>query len=252
MPYSDALAYFSGSGSSSGPITSTTNALTSVSQTLTTLSYTVGASPQQVEVGDVVVLAGGAPTVTSQVVILAILTGGGVSGAGTATVNISQTVTSTTGTAYPPTIGDPVGQAGTVYSSLELDFGAPNSGGAYPWVPAFPSLTEKGYTSPAEHPGAGGTEYGVHVMVMSPYNAVNSFSGLTVDVCSNATTAATSIIATRVLTQAQLAIEGLDYFIPVPQQAVLEFLRLHYTVGTGNPTGGTLVAYWGPRTGGES
>src|ERR1017187_1594724 len=248
MPYSDALGYFHGSGASSGPLTTTVNALTGVSQSGTTLTYTV--STGEVVVGQQIVMVAGSQTIQTVVTVLAILTGAGLTG--TATVNASQTVTTTTATAYPNTVGDPIGTAGTVYSTLELDFGAPNAGAAYPWIPGFPSLTEKGYTNPPEHPGAGGTEYGVHVIVMAPYNTANSFSGLTVDVCSNATTAATTVIASRIITQAQLAIGGADYFIPVPQQAVLEFLRLHYTVGTGNPTTGSIVAYWGPRTGGES
>lgn len=247
MPYSDALAYFDGSGASSGPLTSTATTLTGVSQSGTTLTYTVATG--QLLVGDAVTLAGGGYT-TKTVVVSAILTGAGLTG--TASVNISQTVTTTTATVTPSVVGDPVGAAGTIYSQLELDFGAPNSGAGYPWIAQFPSLTEKGYTFPPEHPGAGGSEYGVHVMVMAPYNTANSFSGLTIDVASNATASATTVIATRVLTQAQLAVGGADYFIPVPQQAVLEFMRLHYTVGTGNPTAGYLVSYWGPRTGGES
>src|ERR1017187_8896407 len=98
MPFSDALAYFHGSGSSLGlPITSTVNALTGVSQSLTTLTYTVATG--EVIVGQVIILAGGAPTVSSSVTVLAILTGAGLTG--TATVNVSQTVTTTTATAYP-------------------------------------------------------------------------------------------------------------------------------------------------------
>ena len=251
MPYSDALGYFHGTGASAGlPITQTANALTGVSQALTTLSYTLAADARLVP-GSVVVLAGGAPTVSAQVVVLAILTGSGIVGAGTATVNVSQTVTSTTATAYPVTLGDKI--TVDAYSSLELDFGPPSPGLAYPWVAAFPSLTEKGYTFPPEHPGSSGTEYGVHVLVESPFVATNdiNFIVVTSAAVDPVIGTATNIIAQRDLTLAQLQVTGADYFIPVPQQAVLEFLRVYFDVTT-TATGGTVVCYWGPRTGGES
>lgn len=41
-------------------------------------------------------------------------------------------------------------------SDNELDFGAPATGGSYPYLPEFPSLTEKGYTFPPEVVGNGG------------------------------------------------------------------------------------------------
>jgi len=248
MPYSDALAYFHGSGSSSGPLTSTPNALTSVSQSGTTLTYTVATG--QVVPGQVYTLAGGGYT-TQNVAIVAILTGGG--GTGTATVNVSQTVTSTTATGYPPTVGDALCASGSQYCNLELDFGAPNAGAAYPWLPQFPSLTEKGYTNPPEVVGYGGTEYGVHIVVESPFNTLTSIN---FEVCTSATTAATfngtpGTIASRSLTLAQLEVVGAHYFIPVPQSAVLEFLRWYAALTGSDPTLGTLVSWWGPRTGGE-
>ncbi len=169
MPYSDALAYFHGSGSSSGPLTLTANTLTGVSQSGTTLTYTLATG--QVVVGQVYTLAGGGYTYQN-VVILAILTGGG--GSGTATVNQSQTVTTTTATGYPATVGDALCASGSQYCNLELDFGAPNTGAGYPWLPQFPSVTQKGYTFPAEIPGGGGTEYGVHIIVESPFNTLTS------------------------------------------------------------------------------
>ena len=250
MPYSDALAYFHGSGSSLGlPITSTVNALTGVSQSLTTLTYTVATG--EVIVGQVIILAGGAPTVSSGVTVTAILTGNGLTG--TATVSPSQTVTTTTGTAYPPTIGDTLCTAASGYCGLELDFGAPNPGTAYPWVPAFPSLNEKGYTFPPEIPGNGGTEFGVHILVMAPFNTLTSlnFEVLTSASASALYSVATNIIATRSLTLAQLQIPGAHYFIPVPQSAVLEFLRWYAALTGSATTDGTIVSYWGPRTGGE-
>lgn len=163
MPYSDAVAYLHGSGTSSGPLTSTANTLTGVSQSGTTLTYTVATG--QVIVGQTYTLAGGGYT-TQNVTIIAILSGGG--GTGTATVNISQTVTTTTATGYPAIVGDAWLAAGSQYSNLELDFGAPNAGLAYPWLTEFPSLTEKGYTFPPEVVGEGGTQFGIHILVMSP------------------------------------------------------------------------------------
>lgn len=243
MPYSDALAYFHGSGSSSGPLTSTPNALTGVSQSGTTLTYTLGTG--QVVVGQVYQLAGGGYT-TQNVAIVAILTGGG--GTGTATVNVSQTVTTTTATGYPATIGDPLCASGSQYCNLELDFGAPNAGAAYPFLPQFPSLSEKGYTFPPEIPGGAGTEYGVHIIVESPFNTLTS---ILFNVVTAATTAATTpIIAARSLTLAQLEVVGAHYFIPVPQTTVLEFLRWDAVLTGSDPTLGTIVSYWGPNNGG--
>ncbi len=250
MPYSDAIAYFHGSGASGGPLTSTAKTLTAVSQSLTTLTYTV--STGQLMVGDVVVLAGGAPTVSSQVTVLAILTGGGLNG--TATVSVSQTVTSTTAIAYPNLIGDAFILGTKNYCNLELDFGPPLPGTAYPWLPQFPSLTEKGYTFPPEVVGSGGAEYGVHFVITAPFN---TFPTSTVSVLTSAVTqavvgTATNIIASRVFSLAQWSIQGAHYFIPVPGMAVLEFLRWYAPLDSGSAnTAGALVSWWGPRTGGE-
>lgn len=243
MPYSDAIAYLHGTGSSQGAITSTANTLTGVSQSGTTLTYTVATG--QVIVGQTYVLAGGGYT-QQNVTITAILTGAG--GSGTATVNASQTVTTTTATGYPAILGDAFLASGSQYSNLELDFGAPNSGAYYPWLPQFPSLTEKGYTFPPEIPGAGGVELGLHIIVESPFNTLTSVS---FEVCSNSTASATTAIASRSLTLAQLQVTGAHYFVPVMPGAVLEFLRAHGTITGSNPTFGTLVMWFGPRTGGE-
>lgn len=243
MPYSDALAYLHGTGNSAGPITVTAVTLTGVSQSGTTLTYTVATG--QVVVGMVFTLAGGGYT-TQQVAIQTILTGGGSSG--TATVNVSQTVTTTTATGYPSLQGDALCASGTQYSNLELDYGAPNSGATYPWLPQFPSLTEKGYTFPPEVVGAGGYEIGLHIIVTSPFNTLTS---ILFDVVSNNTTAATTVIASRSLTLVQLQNTGAHYYIPVIPAALLEFVRFHATLTGSNPTFGTIVAYLGPRTGGE-
>jgi hypothetical protein len=244
MPYSDALLYFHGSGSSGGPITSTTNALTGVSQSGTTLTYTV--STGQVIVGQVYTLVGGGYTYQN-VTIVAILTGGG--GSGTATVNYSQTVTTTTATGYPAIPGDLLCASGSQYCNLELDFGAPNAGAAYPWLPQFPSLTQKGYTNPAETPGQGGADFGVHIIVTSPFNTLTS---ILFNVVTAATASATTpIIAARSLTLAQLEVVGAHYYIPVNLFAVLEFLRWDAVLTGSDPTLGTIVSYWGPRMGNE-
>src|ERR1035438_4839989 len=108
MPYRDALGYLHGTGASSGPETLTSVTLSGVSQAGTTLTYTVATG--QVIVGQSFVLAGGG--YSQQVVtITAILTGAGSSG--TATVNASQTVTTTTATGYPTIIGDLFGASGS-------------------------------------------------------------------------------------------------------------------------------------------
>lgn len=248
MPYSDALAYLHGSGSSGGALTSTAVTLTGVSQSTTTLTYTVATG--QVEVGQVFTLVGGGYT-TQNVTILAILTGAGSSG--TATVNISQTVTTTTATGYPSIIGDLWGASGSQYSNLELDFGAPNAGAAYPWLPQFPSLTQKGYTYPAEVVGQGGIEMGIHIIITSAFNTLTNFtfSAVTSLTSSALIGSSPNPIASRLLTLAQMQVVGAHYFIPVPSSAVLEFFRMYGLISGSNPTFGTLVAYYGPRVGGE-
>lgn len=249
MPYADAVSYLHGSGSSAGPITSTSNTLTGVSQSGTTLTYTVATG--QVQPGQTVVLAGGAPTVTNTVTVVAILTGGGLTG--TATVSVSQTVTSTTATVYPAIQGDALCASGSQYSNLELDFGAPSPGSAYPWLPQFPSSTEKGYTFPPETPGNGGTDFGIHIIVTAPFLAVTSIN---FQVVTSATTnalysVAANIIAQRSLTLAQLQVVGAHYYIPVLGSQVLEFLRWYAALTGSNATAGNIVSYFGPRTGGE-
>lgn len=145
--------------------------------------------------------------------------------------------------------GDALCAAGSQYSNLELDFGPPLTGANYPYLPAFPSLTEKGYTFPPEVVGDGGVEMGVHIIVGSAFNTLTS---ILFNVVTAATTAATTpIIAARSLTLAQLAIAGAHYFIPVNGAAVLEFLRWDAVLTGSDPTTGTIISWWGPKTGGE-
>lgn len=144
--------------------------------------------------------------------------------------------------------GDTLCYAGSQFSNLELDFGPPLTGAAYPYLPAFPSLTEKTYTFPPEVVGDGGVEMGVHIVVGSAFNTLTS---ILFNVCSAATTAATTIIAARPLTLAQLEVVGAHYFIPVSGAAILEFLRFDAVLTGSDPTTGTIISWFGPKTGGE-
>ena len=144
------------------------------------------------------------------------------------------------------------GTAGVQYCTNELDFGPPASGSSTPYITEFPSLVEKPYTNPAEVVGDGGVVEGIHFIIGQPFtNGGTGFTGITFSVRSAATTNAATEIASRVLTLAQLAISGAHYFIPLAKNSILEFLRWYATPGTGNPATGTLVSWYGPRTGGE-
>ncbi len=138
----------------------------------------------------------------------------------------------------------------TQYSDNEIDFGSPNTGATYPYLPQFPSNTEQGYTFPPEVVGDGGVEMGVH-LVISAGVVPGSMVGGTVNVTSAATSSATTVIASRAFTNAQLAIPGAHYFIPVNGAAILEFLRCQFAAGTAGATSGTGWAWYGPKTGGE-
>jgi hypothetical protein len=246
MPVTDALLMLHGSGSSvSGPITTTKKVFngTIVGTTLTVNSATTGA----LLVGDIISGVG----VTANTVIVAILGVTAALGVGTYTVSNSQAVGPIAMTASPDLQGDTISVgAPSAYSNLELDFGVPASGSVYPFLPEFPSATEKGYAFPPEVVGAGGVEMGLHILMTGPFYG-NATATVQVDVCSDATTAATSIIASRTFTVAQLRVQGAHYFIPIQLAAVLEFLRFHWTNNTGNGYVGNLVAWFGPRTGAE-
>jgi len=248
MPVTDALLTLHGSGSSvSGPITSTAKAASSCAISNTTLTITTGTTGAPC-VGDIVSGTG----VTANTYIMAILTVTAALGVGTYTVNVSQTVSGSTAMTFtPPLQGDTISVGATsAYSNLERDFGAPASGATYPYLPQFPSVTEKGYVFPPEVVGAGGVNYGLHLVMTGPFYG-NATATVLVDVLSNATTAATSIIASRTFTVAQLRVQGAHYFIPVNPVAILEFLRFNWTNNTGNGYVGSLVAWFGPSTGGE-
>lgn len=248
MPVTDSVAYLHGSGSTAyGPVTSTANAASSCAISGTTLTVTT-MTTGQVQLGAQV----NGPGVSANTIITALGTGTG--GAGTYTVNNSQTIGGGTALTFTPnTVGDVLCQSGSQYSNLELDFGAPSTGATYPWLAQFPSLTEKGYTFPPEVVGSGGVDFGVHIVVTAPFNTLTSIN---FEVCTSATTGATynasgNPIAARTLSLAQLGVVGAHYYIPVQGSAVLEFLRWYAAVSGSNPTYGSIVSWFGPKTGGE-
>jgi hypothetical protein len=139
-------------------------------------------------------------------------------------------------------------QGGSEQSALEIDFGALLSGSAAPYLPQFPSLEEKTYTQPPEVVGQGGVDMGLHVVVATAFNTLTS---ITFEVESAATTAATTVIASRLLTLAQLEVIGAHYYVPVSGNSVLRFLRFEAVLAGSDPTTGTISAWYGPRIGGE-
>lgn len=147
----------------------------------------------------------------------------------------------------PPATAAAFLTAGSAYSTNELDFGAPLAGTASPYLPEFPSLTEKGY-SPSASQFGGNIDWGLHFVVGVAFDTLTSF---TLEAVSNSTTNATTVIASRTITLAQAAIAGAHYYVPVPTQAVLEFLRAHATLTGSNNVSGTCFMWFGPRTGGE-
>lgn len=250
MPVTDAIAYLHGSGTSAfGPVTSTVNAASAAGISGTTLTVTTLTSGQVV-VGQSVNGVG----VAAGTFITALGTGIGLGAGTTYTVNISQTVSSEAMTFGPNTLGDAL-TGNAQYSNLELDFGAPNSGASYPYLPQFPSLSEKGYTFPPEVVGDGGVEMGIHLIVTAPMLTAATTSVAFSVLTSSATAAligtATNIIAARTFSAAQLAVNGAHYFIPVNGASILEFLRWYAANAGGAATTGFLTSWFGPKTGGE-
>ncbi len=149
--------------------------------------------------------------------------------------------------------GDALCRSGSAYSNLELDFGAPGSASTYPYVSNFPSYAEKGYSNPPEVVGTGGVPWGLTIQVMSAFNTLASIN---FEICTSSSTGATyngtgNPIASRVLTLAQLEVVGAAYFIPVNPQQVLEFMNFYAALTGSDPTTGTIIAFFGPRQGGE-
>lgn len=149
--------------------------------------------------------------------------------------------------------GDALCAAGSQYSNLELDFGAPASGSSFPYLTQFPSLTEKTYTNPPEVLGTGGVQFGIHIIIGSAFNTLTSinFQAVTGATTGALFNASPNPIASRTLTLAQLAVVGAHYFIPVQGSAMLEFFRFYAAITGSNPTTGTIVSWFGPATGGE-
>lgn len=246
MPVTDAITYLHGSGTTAyGPVTSTANVIATGSQSGTVVTISTITSGQ-FGVGQS--LSG--PGLVANTIITSLGTGAG--GAGTYNVSQSATVASLAGViAGPPTYGDAITASG--YSNLEIDFGAPQTGGSYPYLTQFPSLTEKGYANPAEVVGSGTTPLGIHFIVGGGFNLLTS---MTVDVCTSPVTQATynsagNPIAARTFSLAQLQSSGANYWIPIPGSAIQEFLRLYFVVNGTTPTAGTVTAWFGPLGGGE-
>ena len=251
MPVTDAVAYVHGTGTSaSGPLTSTAKSFTGSIATTGVLTITAGAAGAELLVGDT--LSGANIATTTPCIVTGITAITAANGVGTYTVSAPQLSTSSTITATPALIGDLICVGATSQvSNLELDFGAPNTGASYPWLPQFPSLTEKGYTFPPEVVGNGGIEWGLHLLITGPVYG-NSVTSIKFDVESNSTTQATTVIASRTLTIAQLQVAGAHYYVPVSGAAVLEFLRFNATnAPANNGYVGSLVAWFGPKVGGE-
>jgi hypothetical protein len=247
MPLTDALLFVHGSGSTAGgPITNSpgtsgySGALFTgyISTTTLTVSSVIAGT---LAIGQVLSQSG----VAANTIITA--------GSGTSwTVSQSQTL----GTSGAPVtlgsviaFGDALCASGSQYSNIELDFGS-----GYLGAPgAFPSITEKGYTQPPAIVGAGGVEMGYHIQVMSAFNTLTSIN---FEACTSSTTgalytASPNPIASRVLTLAQLQVVGAHYYIPVPLQAMLEFNRWYAALTGSDPTTGTIISWFGPKTGGE-
>lgn len=247
MPVTDAIEYLHGSGSTAfGAITSTVNAFTAAIAVTGIMTVSAVASGQ-LAVGQQVLGVG----IPSGTFIISLGTGTG--GTGTYNTNLLAVVASEAMTSTPNTQGDVILAAGSQYSNLELDFGAPNNGGSFPFIAQFPSLTEKTYTFPAEVVGQGGVDQGVHIIVTGSFNLLTSVN---FQVVTSATTNALvgnapNPIAARTLTLAQLQVVGAHYYIPVQGSAILEFLRFFAAITGTNPTAGTIVSWYGPRTGGE-
>jgi hypothetical protein len=243
----DSLAYLHGTGTQAGPLTSTANVAGSGSQAGTILTITTVTSGQ-FGVGQYISGTG----LPAGEYITALGSGSGTAGTYAVSATSTTAAAFTTVTATPNTLGDAIGTA-SGYTNLEIDFGAPNSGAAFPNIVQFPSLTEKGYTFAPEIVGQGGVDMGIHVIVTG---YVNNLTSLKFDVCTSATTNALvgsspNPIASRTLTLAQLEVVGAHYYIPVQGSAVLEFLRVYMTLTGTAATAGTAAIWYGPRTGGE-
>jgi hypothetical protein len=255
MPVTDALLFVHGSGTSAyGPMTATAVAYTaSVTAGSTTLTVSAVAGGTII-VGQAVIGPGVAPGT-----VIAGLNSG-VGGTGTYYLNLPATSTQS-GASYvgsPKSLGDALcwaglnGTAGAQYSNIELDFGTGYLGGAG----GYPSYAEKGYTFPPEILGDGGVEFGLHIQIEAPFFTGAGCTGIAFSVCTSSASGALvgnapNPIAARTLSLAQLEVLGAHYFIPVNFASVLEFLNFYAAPGTGNPNSGLIVAWFGPKTGGE-
>jgi hypothetical protein len=248
------MQYFHGTGTNAfGPVTSTAKSgFTGSIATTGVLTITAGPAGGELLVGDA--LSGANISTTNGPTIVTGITAiTAANGVGTYTVSNPQLSTSATINATPALLGDLlVVGATSQQSNCEIDFGAPNPGTANPFISAFPSLTEKGYSYPPEVVGDGGISFGVHIVVGGPVYGAATLASIAFNVETGAATGATTIIATRSLTLAQLQVQGAHYWIPVPGNSVLEFLRWN-AVNSAAVNGyvGSIYSWWGPKCGGE-
>jgi hypothetical protein len=136
-------------------------------------------------------------------------------------------------------------------SDKVLDFGLTATGATTPFLPEFPSITEKGYTFPPEVVGDGGVELGVHIVIAV---AIATGAGMTLGTVIVSTGAADTVgttITSGTFTLAQLAVAGAHYFVPVNPARILRFLACYFQATTGVANAGTIYAWFGPKTGGE-
>ena len=138
--------------------------------------------------------------------------------------------------------GDTLCQSGNQYSNLELDLGA-----------GLLSYAEKGYTSPAEMLGGKTSKFGLHILISSSFNLLTSIN---FQICTSSTSgalvgSAPNPIAGRVLSLAELQLTRAQFFIPVEFASLLEFTRFYAALTGSDPTTGTIIAWFGPMTGGE-
>jgi hypothetical protein len=94
---------------------------------------------------------------------------------------------------------------------------------------------------------------GLHIEITGPFYGAATLASIRFDVLSGAASQATTIIASRTLTLAQMQVQGAHYFIPLSGFAVQQFLRWNATNAAAvDGFAGSIVSWFGPKTGGES
>jgi len=92
-------------------------------------------------------------------------------------------------------------------------------------------------------------DMGLHIVITTAYAGVNS--GTNIKVKTGAATAPTTTVVQRLFTAAQLKVLGGHYFIPIPPNSLLQYVRVQYYPVTENTAGGVgrLTSWLGPNTG---